>query len=187
MMEMSMLGTMTLIPMLLYFVVPLCPLIYLVAKWKGYREKWVDDPQLGLKAILHYFRLICLQLGLLGAFVTIMGLILSEGRTARVGLALVVAGGGGFVLHLRWLARSTNNASVATMDRLYGACNWILCGLLALGGLVMFLVVLLEGEAAKTVFITLAFFFIYAVAWALQAAIFLRLPQVPRQDPPAPE
>jgi len=48
-------------------------------------------------------------------------------------------------------------------------------------------VVLLEGEAARTVFITLAFFVIYATAWALQAAIFLRLPQVPRQNPPTPE
>jgi len=124
-----------------------------------------------------------MHLALLGAFLIVMGLINSEGRMARVGLALFVVGSIGVVLHLRLLSARTNNASIPTMDRLYGACNWILCGLLGLGGFVVFLITLLENISTKTVFSALVFFVIYAAAWGFEAFSFLNLPQVPRTKP----
>ncbi len=70
-----------------YVVVPLAPVIYLVLRWRGYREGAPPEPQLGLKVVLHYFRTIGYHVLLGGGFCLLYGLWSEDQRWLLLRLA----------------------------------------------------------------------------------------------------
>jgi hypothetical protein len=165
-----------------YLFLPLAPAIYLVLRWRAYREGGPADPQLGLKALLSYFRTMAYHLILAGEFCLLFGLMEADQRwdLLRLAAAFGLAGGLIFGWQAWLLARRTNAAEFPTVARFYQGFNVLICGLVAMVALVVALGAVLAEEVPWMVFkIGAALVVVYGSAWFFQVRLLLRSSTAP--------
>jgi len=151
-------------------VVPTLVTIYVVARWRGYREG-IDDPQLGRKLAAAVFCWLALQLLLAG--LSVLGYAVVGGAddrepAMRIAAALVLPAllvGG---LNLAALRR-TNHVERPLVVRMVAGLSLIQTGIVATLALVLACVLSLlkepDASAAGTAWSVAA---VYGVAWAAQ-------------------
>jgi hypothetical protein len=155
-------------------------ILYVIARWRYHRAGTVDN-QLGLKFVLHMFRLHGYQLVLLGAFLMLFS-ILAKGnsRHALADLArragLPHRGGVVFGAHTVLLTK-TNQAEQPLVGRLYGGLSLMITGLIAMIGLIAGTQALFaKGEMGNEGRGFWSLVFVYGAAWVVQGAVFGRGP-----------
>jgi hypothetical protein len=145
-------------------------LLYPLARWKLHRAQ-VEDPQLGLKVVLHYFALIAFQLLLVAGVIIIFTLFAkdstSKGSFYRAGFALLVPAATVFFTHVLGFLRRTNQDQFPTVRRLFLGYNLAITGLV---GFVMLLVAFQlffkKGSAGDEGRLAIAGVLVYVGAWA---------------------
>ena len=171
-----------------YVLVPLAPVIYLVLRWRGYREGAPPEPQLGLKVVLHYFRTIGYHVLLGGGFCLLYGLWSEDQRwlLLRLAAALLITGGVVFGLHVWFLVRFSDNASRPAVSRLYNGFNALVCGLVTTGALAAGLGgALAEDPAWEMVRVCAALVVVYGASWFGQTRLLIRRTPPAAGPPPA--
>jgi hypothetical protein len=182
-MEMAMLtGATTFLWPMMSFLMLTPLLVYLVARWRLYREQLPVDPQLGIKVAVAFFKLVGYQIMLVGLVLIIYRLLVgSDDDTSmlRVGFGLAVPGGLVFVGHAIALAKS-NDVDHPTVGRMFAGAALVQIGLAAIIGLVFTCVTMFQkdspGEVARFAF---AMTLVYFTAWGIQAFRFVRRVMAP--------
>ena len=160
-----------------YILMPLAPFIYLVLRWRAYKEQSPADPQLGLKTLLYYFRTMSYHLILVGEFCLLYGLMEESSRWIMLRMSAAMFLGGGLIygFHVFWLVKHTNTTEFPNVARLYNGFNALMCGLVGMGALVSCLGALLAEEPVWEVFkVGAALFVVYGSAWFAQTTLLIR-------------
>jgi len=160
-----------------YILMPLAPAIYLIVRWRTYRENGPADPQLGVKTVLYYFRTLGYHVILAAQFCLLYGLMDEEARwhLLRVCAALILAGGLVYGLHVWFITRRTNTEKSPAVARLYNGFNALICGLVGMGSLIAALVAVLAEDVSWDVFkASAALFVVYGSAWCAQTSLLVR-------------
>lgn len=166
------------IPLLLWLVALGPLLVYPVARWKAAKDPGRDD-QIGIKFLLHYFKLLAFHVVLLGA-VTVVFTVLSKDKTGkgdayRAGLSFLVSGGLVLGAHFALLAR-TNDRVFPTVRRLFAGYNVLLTGLVGFVALVLgFRALFAKGSSGNEGRLFFAMILVYGGAWAALGIQFARL------------
>jgi hypothetical protein len=178
--ELGMLGAASalLVPLLsASFFVPV--IIYVVARWRTYREAAPADPQLGLKTALSFFATLSFQTALIGGFLFLYGLFTKGGDSMRGDLmrsafGVLVPSLLIFGAHFVALQR-TNVAELPLIARMFSGVSLIQTGILGFIALVLAFVTLFSrGESGDGGRAVLAAALVYPAAWAVQGLRFLQ-------------
>jgi hypothetical protein len=174
----QLLGPVMMVGPLLVWLLLFGPLvIYPIARWKAQRDAYVDT-QIGLKVAVHHFRMIALQLLLLGGTLLLFALISkSAGKSSiyRAAFGFLVPGAIVFVAHGALVSR-TNDAHFPSVRRLFLGYNLLVTGLIGFIALVIGCQMLFaKGSAGDEGRLALAGVFVYGGAWAASAALFARV------------
>lgn len=160
-----------------YILLPLAPLVYLILRWRAYREETPADPQLGVKTVLYYFRTLGYHVILVGEFLLLYGLM-DEGsrwQLLRLSAAMLLSGGLIYGLHVWFLVKRTNTAAQPYVARLYNGFNMLICGLVGTGALVATLSTALSEELPwEALKISAGLFVVYGSAWFAQTSLMIR-------------
>jgi hypothetical protein len=150
--------------------------IYVVARWRHTKEHQVADPQLGMKTALHLFRVIGLQVSLVGGFLCAWGILTTESRGVllRIGLGFLLPGLIAWGAH-KFLSMRTNGAIYPNVERMFDGWNLVQTGLLGFFALlILFVMLLQEGEAGEPGRMAWAFFLVYFLAWLVLGFLQMR-------------
>jgi hypothetical protein len=174
----QLLGPVMMVGPLLVWLLLFGPLvIYPIARWKAQRDTYVDT-QIGLKVAVHHFRMIALQLLLLGGTLLMFALISkSAGKSSiyRAAFGFLVPGAIVFVAHGALVGR-TNDVHFPSVRRLFLGYNLLVTGLIGFIALVIGCQMLFaKGSAGDEGRLALAGVFVYGGAWAASAALFARV------------
>jgi hypothetical protein len=172
--ELMMLGSTAFLAPILGVLPMLGTVIYVVARWRSYRDGLPPDPQLGFKTAMHFFMVLGFQLLLLGAFLLVWGIFKKgpSGEAMRTAAALVVAGGIVFGAHMVGLTR-TNDQSFPLVGRMFAGLCLIITGLIATMGLTMALIALFsKGDSGDVGRGAWSATIVYGIAWAVQGLRF---------------
>lgn len=161
----------------------LAPLFYVIVRWRANREQ-VQDPQVGIKFVLHYFAMTAFQMTLFGVMVLLYAMISSEDTNVfpvtksemyRSALGLMVPGGlvlGGHIA----LIRKTNDDMFHNVRRLMGGFNLLLTGLIGFLGLVLgFQALFAKGSTHGMGHLAGSMILVYGAAWVALLWWFGRL------------
>lgn len=173
----SMLFGVTSFVWILYAFLWLFPVAYLILRWRAYREQAPEDPHLGLKAALYYFKTLAYHVMLAGTFLLIFGLINEQvrGEMLRLGAGLLLGGAIVYGAHAVIIDKRTNTLQFPAVARIYNGFNLVMTGLVAMAALVGTLVLLFqEHTPALAVRGALALLLVYGAAWAAQAAFMFK-------------
>jgi hypothetical protein len=154
--------------MLIWLVVIGPMFVYPIARWKSHREGGMDT-QLGLKVVLHYFRMLGFQL-LLGGILIVLWTVISKGSDKgdlyRAGFGFIVPAGILYGVHLALLQRS-NDAQYPIVRRLFLGYNLLVTGLLGAVALVVACQALFaKGSSGNEGRLFFAGVLVYCGAWA---------------------
>jgi hypothetical protein len=135
-------------PMATLFI-PLPVLLYGLARWRSHREGH-NDPQVGLKVALGYFRLLSYQLLLIGVFLLTWALMSDlpeeqQGTIRRAALGLLVPSVIVFLAH-NLAAGHTNHRDFPIVGRLVAGTSLFFTGIL---GFAWFMQGLLVGRKSR--------------------------------------
>jgi hypothetical protein len=150
--------------------------IYVIARWRTYREGLPGDPHLGLKTAIGFFSFLSLQTFLVGAVLFFFGIIQKGdgGESIRTGLAMFLASGLVFGAHFV-AAQRTNTRELPLIERMFVGSSLIVTGLFGFLALVALFVVLFQkGEGGNVLRGLLAANLIYLPAWGFQGLRFLQ-------------
>jgi hypothetical protein len=154
--------------------------VYLVARWRSYRENLAPDAHLGLKTALGLFSLLAFQIGIYGVATFVWGLVTSQegdgrGDIMREAFGLLVPAAGVYAVHYFTLLR-TNAAVQPLVPRLFAGVNLLMTGVIAFAVLLVAFGTLFErGESGEPGRRVLGLALVYPLAWALLAHRFLRV------------
>jgi hypothetical protein len=166
---------------ILYAFLWLFPVAYLILRWRAYREQAPNDPHLGMKTALYYFKTLAYHVVLVGAFLLIFGLINDHirERMMRMGAGLLLGGAIVYGAHAFIIDKRTNTLQFPAVARLYNGFNLVMTGLVAMTAVIVTLVmVFAEHTPAIAIRGALALLLVYGGAWAAQAAfLFKRVEQ----------
>ncbi len=103
---------------------------YVVSRWRHGRDYDVADPQLGLKAAWSFFKLVGFQVGVIGFFFLLYGIVSRENGSRALGLgaSFFVPGALVFAIHAALMRRSNHKRFPHTM-RMFSGLNMIMIGL----------------------------------------------------------
>lgn len=153
-------------------------ILYLVARWRQNKEP-VQDPQLGIKFALCFFRQVGYQLMLMAGFMILWGLTTKfvwKGHRDDImrpafGIlvpALIVWG-----VHNLALQR-TNRITFPGVERLFAGYNLLTTGLMGLMALIfVFQTLFSKGSSGEGGRIAWSLALVYTSAWAAQGVMFL--------------
>jgi nitrate reductase gamma subunit len=161
---------------LMYVLLGLVPVVYLVVRWRTYRESGPADPQLGLKVALFHFRTLGYQIALAGLFCLLYIPFNEEARSdmLRIGGPLLISGLLIYGAH-RFFLMKTNQAAFPAVGRLYQGFNLVACGLAGSAALVATLMLLaMEDADARAVMGGMVALLVYGGAWGAQGFSFFR-------------
>src|ERR1043166_9459716 len=128
-------------------------LLYVVARWRGYRDGIVD-PHLGIKVALCFFGLLAFELSLTGATLLLWALFSKmasdeKGDLLRVAQGMLAPGVIVLGAHLA-LLRKTNHAELPTVKRLFLGYTLVVTGLAGFVGLVLaFQALFMKGSSGE--------------------------------------
>jgi hypothetical protein len=152
-------------------------ILYVVARWRQNREG-AQDPQLGIKFALSFFRQLGYQTMLLGGFMVLYGItskMMSGHRDLimRPAFGLLVPGLIVWGVHNLAMQR-TNRIQFPGVERLFAGYNLITTGILGFVGLIMVFQSLFgKGDSGEGGRIAWSLALVYTSAWATQGVIFL--------------
>ena len=153
------------------------PGAYILLRWRAYREQSPADPHLGLKSALYYFKTLALHILLIGAFCLLYGLFerYVRGEMVRLAIGLFLGGGVVYGSQAILIDKFTNSTQFPAVSRLFNGFNLLVTGLVAMGALVTFFVLVVQsnpaGQALKG---TIALTMVYGAAVIAQGLLFLR-------------
>ena len=186
--ELRLLTGITSLAMLLSFGLWVGMVVYVVARWRAYREGASADPQLGLKTAVAMFLTLAFQALLVGGFVLAWAVFTDQGSDGRSDLmrqafALLVPAGLVFAAHFVLLQR-TNALSLPLVPRMFAGVSLIVTGLIGFIALLMLFQVLFKrGDAGEEGRTALAAALVYTSAWVVQGLRFVK--RVAQGSPPA--
>lgn len=156
----------------LYILVPLAPAVYIFIRWRGYKESRPQDPQLGLKVLLYYFKVLGYHVFLVGLAIFVSGSITPRsGAVAQAALGAMIGGAVVYGIHFYLIRRLTEKDRFPGAKRAYNAFNVIMTGLVGMIGLIVFLSILMAGNS-KGIEAPMVLFLVYGAAWAAQTFLF---------------
>jgi hypothetical protein len=176
--------------LLLPFVLLGLAIPYAVLRARDSREH--PDPQLGLKAALHYFLSVSLLLFLTGLTVVSVDLITREGRPGRdpdtdairTGLALAASGAAFASLHLILLSRSNDHRNPIAR-RTFTGWRFAIHGLVVLFCVTACVVIVLQKTfETRTLKIFLAILLVWFPSWLVHLVLLWIRSTGPRFEPP---
>jgi hypothetical protein len=160
--------------------------VYIVARWRTYREAGAPDPQLGLKTAIGMFLTVSYQAMLAGAFLLLGSLLTTyDDRGGQVRLAFGVLVPAALVFGAHWVALArTNAAELPLVPRMFAGVSLIITGGAGFVTLLMFFVTLFErGEGGEGLRKAMSGVLVYSLAWVLQGMKFIA--RVSTGAPPA--
>jgi hypothetical protein len=153
-------------------------IVYVIARWRSYRENVAPDPQLGLKTAISMFLTVAYQALLMGGALLLWALFTKSGSDGRGDLlrkafGVLVPSALVFAAHFVALAR-TNAVQLPLVPRLFAGVSLIVTGLIGFVALLMlFGQLFARGEAGEELRIALAAVLVYASAWVAQGVRFV--------------
>lgn len=153
--------------------------IYIVARWRTYRDYGGGDPHLGAKVALCVFRIAAFQLLLAGGFMISYGLLTTmdgEARTSIFRLAggLFIPGLIVFAVHTIAL-HSTNFQSMPAVVRMFNGINMVQTGIMGFVALTLACILMLQKDVPSEMNrMAWSLVLVYVPAWVAQGAMFLR-------------
>lgn len=153
--------------------------IYIVARWRSYRDHGGGDPHLGAKVALSVFRIASFQLLLAAGFLALYGLLTTMNGTARTDLFRLAAGlflPGLIVFAAHTVALgATNWRALPAVVRMFNGVNLLQTGLAGFVALVLVCVLLLQKDVPSEMNrLAWSMVLVYVPAWIGQGAMFLR-------------
>jgi hypothetical protein len=154
--------------------------IYILARWRTYRDYGGGDPHLGAKVALSVFRIASFQLLLAGGFLFLYGLLTTMNGEARTSI-FRVAGGlflpGLLVFAAHTIAlNATNWRSMPAAVRMFNGVNLVQTGMVGFASLVLAFVLLLQKDVPSEMNrMAWSLALVYVPAWIGQGAMFLRM------------
>lgn len=153
--------------------------IYIVARWRTYRDYGGGDPHLGAKVALCVFRIAAFQLLLAGGFLVLYGLMTTMDGEARTNI-LRLAGGlfipGLLVFAAHTVALNfTNWRVMPAVVRMFNGVNLVQTGIAGFAASVFACVLLLQKDVPSEMNrLAWAMVLVYVTAWVIQGALFIR-------------
>ena len=153
--------------------------IYIVARWRTYRDHGGGDPHLGAKVALSIFRIAAFQLLLAGGFLFLYGLMTTMNGEARTNI-LRLAGGlfipGLLVFAAHTIAlHATNFEAMPAVVRMFNGVNLVQTGLAGFISLVLVSILMLQKDVPSEMNrMAWSMVLVYLPAWIAQGALFLR-------------
>lgn len=165
-------GGFSFLMMYLYVLVPLAPAIYVFVRWRGYKESRPQDPQLGLKVLLYYFKVLGYHVFLVGGTILAAGILSSRSKNmAQRGVGPLIGGAVVYGIHLYLIGRLTKNDRFSGAKRAYIGFNVIMTGLVGMIALITTLTMLMTDDTRNIQF-PAVLFVVYGAAWAAQTYLF---------------
>jgi hypothetical protein len=163
-------------PLVMYLTFSIIPLVFILIKWRMDHDKNTKDPQVGLKVILYYFKIMALQVLLVDAAITVHGIIMGNiFESFSVQLAFLVVGGFIYGIHAVLIIFFTNRSGHPGVARYFTAYNIFISGIASMASCVMSIVFLAENNL-DSFHITAAIALVYTITWAAQLFILFKLP-----------
>ena len=154
-------------------------LLYVFARWRDHQEP-VQDPQLGLKFALHFFRVQSFQMLLFGTAMLLYAMLSKELKgdmreyVWRPAMAILVPSGMVFGVTTALLGR-TNNYNHPQVGRLFNGYNLMVSGVIGFAALSAgFQAMFQKGSSGEFGRIAWTGILVYSTAWVVQGAIFGR-------------
>ncbi len=153
--------------------------IYIVARWRTYRDYGGGDPHLGMKVALCVFRIAAFQLLLAGGFMMLYGLLTTmngEARTSIFRLAggLFIPGLLVFAAHTVAL-HATNFQRMPAVVRMFDGINMVQTGLTGFIALTLASVLMLQKDVPSEMNrLAWSLVLVYLPAWIGLGAMFMR-------------
>ncbi len=154
-------------------------IIYIVARWRSYRDHGGGDPHLGAKVALSVFKIASFQLLLAAGFLVLYGLLTTMNGEARTNL-IRLAGGlflpGLVVFAAHSIAlNATNWRSMPAVVRMFNGVNLVQTGIAGFVALVLACVLLLQKDVPSEMNrLAWSMALVYVPAWIGQGAMFMR-------------
>jgi hypothetical protein len=153
--------------------------LYIVARWRLYKENLPHDPYLGLKVALSMFRVAAYQMSLAAGFVLVYSMMSDMPEEAKSAITRTAAGvlvpslliwG----LHVGILAQ-TNARELPQVSRMFSGLALIQTGVLGFTALVMLCVIYFQkGPAGELGRMAWSAVLVFTTAWFAQGVMFLR-------------
>jgi len=178
----SMIGGLSFLIVYVYFFMFLPPLVYIFLKWRSYRDGAVQDPQLGMKVVLYFFKTLGYHIFLVSLVIILYNLLGDNYRKTQMGWALLVGGGIIYGVHYFLIPRFTNTKDFPLTQRLFNSFNMILVGLAATTAMLITLSIIFE-DRLKNAELPFLAMIVYMAAWVCQGIMFLRKPAKPTPPP----
>jgi hypothetical protein len=170
----ALVGSFSFLIVYVYFVVPLAPIVYIFIKWRSYRDNSPPDPQLGMKAVLYYFKTLSYQGVLASLAILFYGVLGNESDAIKVGLGIFISCGLIYIIHYIIIPKLTNTREFPLTMRIYTGFNLIIVGLVGMTSFVITITSLID-KGLKEARLPLAVFVVYAIAWVVQTLLFCKL------------
>jgi len=152
--------------------------LYVVARWRHYRENQPPDPHLGLKFALSIFRLTSYQLALWALFIIAFAILSSastESKTnmLRVGFGLLLPSVLVFGAHEALLRYATNVRIAPTVVRLFRGVSLLFTGFFGFAAVVLTMFLWFQKDPEKDlVRAGYALLLVFGVAWPIEGLLF---------------
>jgi hypothetical protein len=162
---------------LVYALLWTIPLVYVVLRWRAYRDGGPADPQLGLKVLLHAFQSYGLFTALIGIGCILYALLppASNDQVLRIGLPLLIIGGVVFFAHAVVIARRTNSAAKPMVSRTFAGINFAVTGTAGfLSAAALLVSVFQPGDTGDAIRVCLSIALVAVPAWVLHGFLFFR-------------
>ena len=154
-------------------------IIYIVARWRTYRDYGGGDPHLGAKVAICVFRIAAFQLLLAGGFLFSYGLLTTMDGEARINIlrlagglfipGLVVFGAHTVALH------ATNFESMPAVVRMFNGINMVQTGITGFIGLTLACILMLQKDVPSEMNrMAWSLVLVYVPAWVGLGAMFMR-------------
>jgi hypothetical protein len=154
-------------------------IIYIVARWRTYRDYGAGDPHLGAKVAICVFRIAAFQLLLAGGFLLLYGLMTTMNGEARTSIFRLA--GGLFIPGLLIFAahtvalHATNFQSMPTVARMFDGINMVQTGLMGFVAVTLASVLMLQKDVPSEMNrMAWSLVLVYVPAWIGLGAMFMR-------------
>ncbi len=171
---MSMMGLMGFAPFIIYFIVPLFAFAYIFLKWRSYRDGLPQDPELGKKVILYYFKTISFHLILISLTLIFSNLLKGDFKDNFLsGIGILIGSSIIYTIHIFIINKIFNNTQTYFVSRFYNGFNFVLVGLIGMTGIIVTTTLLVKGKFVDLQ-LPISALIIYGTAWVWLGSTFIK-------------
>lgn len=155
-------------------------LVYLVARWRSYREESTPDSQIGIKVAICWFKIAAFQMLLLGTFLILVAVLADlpgEFNEQLVRIALGISLPSAVIYGVQEFAiRSTNSDERPSVHRMFAGISLVQTGVVAFSALMYGGVALFQENVPSEINrIILSAVLVYVCAVLMQGTKLLRI------------